>query len=237
MSQYSIAIVDDELLARELLQDFILKFPELELKGVFSNAPEAIDFMANNTLDILLTDIQMPHLSGIEFIKSCNRPNTIIFTTAYSNYALEGFDLNITDYLLKPISFQRFDQAIQRAKEYINLIRSQPISGEKMHMENKEFLTVRADYKLYKINYDSIIYIEGQSEYVKFYTTQKNITAYYALKKLEIELPAHQFIRIHKSYIVSKDFIEAIESDSVVIPGAKLPIGSSYKEQLLKAFL
>lgn len=237
MKTYSIVILDDEHLARELLQDFIQKFPELELKGVFSNPLDAIEFLQNQTLDILLTDIQMPHLSGIEFIKSCNRPNTIIFTTAYSNYALEGFDLNITDYLLKPISFSRFEQAIQRAEQYVNLLKNQQLTEEYTTPVNRSFITIRADHKLYKINYESIIYVEGQSEYVKFYTTTKNITAYYTLKKLEIELPADQFIRIHKSYIVSKNFIESIGSDFVQLQDKKLPIGSIYKEQLIKVFL
>ncbi len=237
MKTYSIVILDDEHLARELLQDFIQKFPELELKGVFANPLDAIDFLQNQTLDILLTDIQMPHLSGIEFIKSCNRPHTIIFTTAYSNYALEGFDLNITDYLLKPISFSRFEQAIQRAEQYINLVKNQASTEELPPPVSRSFITIRADYKLYKINYESIIYIEGQSEYVKFYTTTKNITAYYTLKRLEVELPSDQFIRIHKSYIVSKNFIESIGSDFVQIQEKKLPIGSSYKEQLIKVFL
>jgi DNA-binding LytR/AlgR family response regulator len=237
MKTYSIVILDDEHLARELLQDFIQKFPELEVKGVFSNPLDAIEFLQNQTLDILLTDIQMPHLSGIEFIKSCNRPHTIIFTTAYSDYALEGFDLNITDYLLKPISFSRFEQAIQRAEQYIKLMRNQQADTEHQSSVNREFITIRADHKLYKVNYESIIYIEGQSEYVKFYTTTKNITAYYTLKKLEIELPSNQFIRIHKSYIVSKDFIESIGSEFVQVSDKKLPIGSSYKEQLIKAFL
>ncbi|MDX9892035.1 MAG: LytTR family DNA-binding domain-containing protein [Bacteroidales bacterium] len=236
MKKYSIIIVDDEHLARKLLEDFIVQIPELEIKGIFSSGSEALPYLENNQIDILLTDIQMPHLSGIDFIKRCQRPKTIIFTTAYSDYALDGFDLDITDYLLKPISFPRFQQAIMKSIEYLKLINNKKITDLKVEVPVKDFITIRADYKIYKIKYSQIQYIEGHSEYVKFYTPGKNITAYYTLKKLESELPQNQFIRVHKSYIVSTEMIEAIESEFVIIPGKKIPIGNRYKEVVMKYF-
>lgn len=234
MNQFSVLIVDDEHLARKLLLDFISNIPHLEVVGVFSNANEAIEFLKDHQVDILLTDIQMPNISGIDFIKKCNRPKTVIFTTAYSNYAIDGFDLHINDYLLKPISYPRFEEAIGRAIEQIVLIDSKNQIIPIQSPEKKEFITIRADYKLYKINFSDIKYIEGHSEYVKFYTLQKNIMAHYTLKKLELELPNNQFIRVHKSFIVSMDYVQEIESEFVVLEDKKIPIGHRYKEQLMK---
>ena len=236
MNKYSIIIVDDEHLARKLLQDFISQIPELEIQGIFSSGTDALTFLEEHQIDILLTDIQMPTLSGIDFVKTCKRPHSIIFTTAYSNYAIDGFDLNITDYLLKPISFSRFEQAILKAIEYIKLLKSQNVQETKLNVSSKDFITIRADYKIYKIKYSHIYYIEGHSEYVKFYTKDKNITAYYTLKKLEVELPNDKFLRVHKSYIVATDLIEAIESEFVVIPEKRIPIGLRYKEEVMKYF-
>lgn len=234
MISFSVLIVDDEHLARKLLLDFISNIPHLEVVGVFSNAQEAIEFLKENQVDILLTDIQMPNISGIDFIKKCNRPKTVIFTTAYSNYAIDGFDLHITDYLLKPISYPRFEEAIRRAIEQIGPVDSKNRNTPNQEPEKKDFITIRADYKLYKINFNHIKYIEGHSEYVKFYTLQRNIMAHYTLKKLEFELPDNQFIRVHKSFIVSLDFIQEIESEFVVLEDKKIPIGHRYKEQLLR---
>lgn len=234
MIPFSVIIVDDEHLARKLLLDFISNIPHLEVVGVFSNAQEAIEFLKENQVDILLTDIQMPNISGIDFIKKCNRPKTVIFTTAYSNYAIDGFDLHITDYLLKPISYPRFEEAIRRAIEQIGPVDSKNRNTPNQEPEKKDFITIRADYKLYKINFNHIKYIEGHSEYVKFYTLQRNIMAHYTLKKLEFELPDNQFIRVHKSFIVSLDFIQEIESEFVVLEDKKIPIGHRYKEQLLR---
>lgn len=236
MKKYSIIIVDDEHLARTLLQDFISQIPDLEIKGVFSSGTDALSLLASDQIDIMLTDIQMPTLSGIDFVKQCKRPTTIIFTTAYSNYAIDGFDLNITDYLLKPISFTRFEQAIFKAIEYMKLLKSQHILAPEKQTIQKDYITIRADYKIYKIKYNHILYIEGHSEYVKFYIKDKNITAYYTLKKLEVELPKDQFIRVHKSYIVSTNLIEAIESDFVILPEKKIPIGNRYKMEVMKYF-
>lgn len=236
MTKYSVLIVDDEHLARKLLLGFISNMPHLEVVGAYSNVTDAIVFLRDHQVDILLTDIQMPNISGIDFVRKCNRPETVIFTTAYSNYAVEGFDLNITDYLLKPIPFARFEEAINRAIEHIVLLGAQKQNIVNQVIEKKDFITIRADYKLYKINFHEIKYIEGHSEYVKFYTTQRNIMAYYTLKKLELELPQKQFIRVHKSFIVSLDYIEAIEKDFVLLSDKKIPIGNRYKEQLLKVF-
>ena len=234
MISFSVLIVDDEHLARKLLLDFISNIPHLEVVGVFSNAHEAIEFLKENQVDILLTDIQMPNISGIDFIKKCNRPKTVIFTTAYSNYAIDGFDLHITDYLLKPISYPRFEEAIRIAIEQITTVDSKNHITLNQETDKKDFITIRADYKLYKIKFTNIKYIEGHSEYVKFYTVQRNIMAHYTLKKLEFELPDHQFIRVHKSFIVSLDFIQEIESEFVVLEDKKIPIGHRYKEQLLR---
>ena len=183
----------------------------------------------------------MPDITGMELIQSMQKVPTFIFTTAYSEYALESYDLGAVDYLSKPIGFPRFFQAINKAIEKID--RNNP-AGENSDQESKseavlevkptnDFLTVKADYKIYKINFSDLLFIEGQHEYVTFHTKTRRITALYSLKTLEEQLPSDKFLRIHKSYIVSFHFIEDIEGNTVNVAGNKLSIGGSYKDALL----
>ena len=159
----------------------------------------------------------------------------VVFTTAYSEYALESYELEAVYYLLKPISFASFMKAVNKATELFNLKHATENQVKSSQADTKDFIMVKADYKLYKINFDDLIFIEGQSEYVTFHMVDKKITAYYSLKKLEEELPANRFLRIHKSYIVAQKRIEAIEGNMVVIGKEKLSIGKNYKEVLMQA--
>ncbi len=232
MRKYNVLIVDDEKLARTLLSDYVEKIPQLTLAGTCANVLEAMPELRSKAIDILLTDIEMPDISGVEMVRNLNNIPAIIFTTAYSEYAVESFELNAVDYLLKPISFPRFVQAINKATEKIdaNAIPSTIIKGTDSATDRKTYISIKADYKIYKVNFDDLIYIEGQSEYVTFHTTHRNITAYYALKNLEVELPETRFIRVHKSYIVSIPHIEYIEGNMLVVAGNKIPIGGNYRE-------
>jgi len=237
--KFRVLIVDDELLACKLLSEYVAQFSYLELVGCCTNAVETFTIIQNQHIDILFTDIQMPNISGIELASNLVDIPAIIFTTAYSEYAMEGYEIGVVDYLLKPIAFPRFlqalNKAIQRVEAYRNSIQdssTQPVSSIKT-FENRDYIVIKADSKLYKINYNDLIYVEGQSEYVTFHTTQRNITAYYTLKKLVEQLPKSYFVRIHKSYIVSIRHIDIVENNSVQIGKLRLPIGASFKDEVM----
>lgn len=239
---YNVLIVDDEFLARKLLQGYVSKLSDLNLIGTAQNAAEAFAIVKQQQVDILLLDIHMPDLNGIELARTLGNIPAIIFTTAYSEYALESYEVSAVDYLLKPIAFPRFQAAIEKAIAKIKSLEVADTKTEKAETttpqpetnDKRDFLLVKADYRLYKINYDDLLYIEGQHEYVSFYTKGKRITALYSLKSLEESLPADRFIRVHKSYIVSIDEIQEIEQLSITVAGQKLPIGGSYREALMK---
>ncbi len=235
-----VLIVDDEYHARKLLSEYVSKIPFLELAGTGSNVFEAMDVLRREKIDILLSDIQMPEITGLEFARSLKTSPAVIFTTAYSEYAVESYELDVVDYLLKPIAFPRFLQAINKAIERKGTIIANPpqVNHTELYSEKSEEdnIIVKSGYKLYKINYTDLLYIEGQREYVTFYTTKQRITTLYSLKDLEEELPANMFMRVHKSYIVSIKHIELIDKNILHIAGKKLPVGGSYKEELMKIF-
>ena len=256
---YQVLIVDDEFLARKLLQDYVSKIPELQLAGTAQNAFEAFSFCKEHHVDIVLLDIHMPDLNGIELARTLKSVPSIIFTTAYSEYALESYEVSAVDYLLKPIALPRFMQAIEKAIARLKGLATPSAATEAatpqtsqtlqtlqapqppLHPSsplltpfNPPYLMVKADYKLYKINFDDIHYIEGQHEYVSFYTKDKRVTALYSLKALEDQLPRDKFIRVHKSYIVNIDHISEIEQVSLTVAGHKVPIGGSYRDSLLE---
>ena len=229
--KYRVFIIDDEYLARTLLADYVSKFPQLELVGTSSNAIDAIGNILHQEIDILLTDIQMPGMTGIELVKTIDKIPAVIFTTAYSEYAVEGFELSASDYLLKPVSFSRFTKAINKA---IKIVDIKLKYSKTPPLEVKDYISIKADHRVYKVYFDDLIYVESKSEYVTFNTKNKNITAYYALKNLEIEFPETLFIRVHKSYIVSIKHIEYIEGHHLLVAGNKIPIGGLYRDAVMK---
>lgn len=244
---YQVLIVDDEFLARKLLQGYVQKMPELTIAGTAQNAFEAFSFIKEHHVDILFLDIHMPDLNGIELARTLKDVPAIIFTTAYSEYALESYEVSAVDYLLKPIALPRFIQAVEKAllrlrDTAVSETPAEPAEAPvpaaattpQGNLNGESYLMVKADYRLYKINFDDLLYVEGQHEYVSFYTTSKRITALYSLKALEEQLPPESFVRVHKSYIVSIRHITEIEQLSVTCAGQKLPIGGSYREQLLR---
>ena len=223
-------IIDDEFPARKLLSEYASKIANIKLCGVCDNAVHALELLQNEEVDLIFTDIQMPDLSGMEFIRSLKNPPLIVFTTAHSEYAIDSYELEAVDYLLKPISFPRFVQAVNKVQERIQLLRSKECETK----PEKDYFMVKADYKLYRIDFVNILFVEGQSEYVTFHLKDnKKITAYYALKKLEEELPSRDFMRIHKSYIVSLANIESVEGNLVTIACQKLSIRKNYKDLLM----
>jgi len=227
---YTCLIVDDEQLARQLLEEFVSKVPMLELKGMCKNPLEAMEILKEENIDILFLDIQMPELTGVEFVKTLVHKPAIIFTTAYSEYALEGYQLDILDYLVKPFPFDRFIKAVNKATEFIDLKRN----SSNAKTGDSDYLLLHADHKIYKVNLDDIEYIEGLKEYVSYYTKEKRIIVLQSLKSIEESLPPKRFIRVHRSYIVPIEKIKTLDGNQVQIGGKLIPIGRSYKDDVLK---
>lgn len=222
-------IVDDEQLARALLQKYVEKFTELELVGSFKNPMEALEFLKTNEVDLMLLDIQMPEITGIEMLQTMQNKPMVIFTTAYSEYALDGFNLDVLDYLVKPFPFDRFSKAIQKALEYHHLKTKASISNV-----SKDYLVVKADHRLHKIKFSDIKYIEGLREYVTFHLPEFKIVALESLKKLEEQLPSEDFLRVHKSFIIRKEGVTSAYGNMLEIGTKEIPIGKSYKEVVMK---
>ncbi len=230
------AIVDDEFLARQYLKNYVERISFLDLAGDYDSPLLILEQLKQNSIDILFLDIQMPDISGLDFIKTLNSQPYIILTTAYKEYALEGFELNVVDYLLKPISFDRFLKAVNKVTERIRKEGKLGTGGDDVPVLKDSYMTIRADRKWYKFNYDDLFYVEGQKAYVTFHTKNKKITALFSLKELEDKLPAGMFLRIHKSFIVSIKHIETLEGNMIGICGQKLPVGSSYRSQVDNLF-
>lgn len=225
-------IIDDEPLAVDLLKDFVSKVESLELVNTFNNAIDAISAINKMEVDLIFLDIEMPHFTGIDFIKAIDVKPLIIFTTAYSNYAVEGFDFGAVDYLIKPIPFNRFLKAVVRAQHVFTPV--EPVQSSIPTIiaaeESNNFMFVRAEYENVKINYADILFVEGLKDYVKIYTTDgKYILTLMSLIKLENSLSSKGFSRIHRSYIVNLAHIKSIQKNKVLIVDKRLPISESYK--------
>ena len=225
-----VIIVDDEPLAQEVLETYINKFPTLNLIAKCSNAIEAFEVLDNNNIDLIFLDIQMPQISGIDFLKTLANPPHVIFTTAFSEYAIEGFELNVVDYLLKPISLERFAKAVNKATK---LIQEKTSNIGKTAESSADYIFVKADKKLIKLHFNDIFYIEGLKDYVILHTPQKRIVTLQTMKSLETKLPADIFMRIHRSYIVNLGNISVVEGNTVQINSKIIPIGKNYKDVLL----
>ena len=230
-------IIDDEPLALDVLETYITKMPDLRLVGRCSNAIEANDFLRKNQVDLIFLDIQMPQVTGVEFLKTLTNPPLVIFTTAFSNYAVEGYELNAVDYLLKPISFERFMKAVNKAIERFESKRKDD-GHEETAGEGVEFFFVKADKKLVKVKYDEILYIEGLKDYVIIRLENGRVVTLQTMKSLEDKLPLSRFKRIHRSYIVSLDKIHAVDGTSVDVYEKgqikQLPIGKNYRDEILE---
>ncbi len=226
--------VDDEKLALELLEDNIAKVPFLELTGTCNSAMEAMDQLGKQPVDLLFLDIQMPDLSGIQLLRSLHSRPMVIFTTAFEKYALEGFDLDVIDYLLKPYSFERFMRAVNKARDYIEVRGHGAAAEEREAASAPGFLFVRADYKLYRINLNDILYVEGLKDYVKIYTGDKPILTQTSMKALEEKLPAKDFIRVHRSFIVAFNKIDFVQKHQVTIGRKEIPVSENFREQLFR---
>lgn len=223
-------IIDDEPLAAELLASYAEKVPFLDLQGTFNSATEAIKTIREKKIDLLFLDIQMPELSGLEFARIIGSETRIVFTTAFSQYAIEGYKVNALDYLLKPISFDKFLEVSQKAFDYFESLNKQKA------MKEDRFIFIKSEYKLQKVNFDDILYIEGVKDYVKFYVkgNSKGIMSLMNMKKVEEYLPVPEFMRIHRSYIVHMPDVQLIDRFRIVMGENYLPISESYKDTVQK---
>lgn len=223
-------IVDDEPYARKLLEEFIRKTEELTLVASAKNAMEARAILAKQKVDLLFLDIQMPELTGIDFLKASARPPLVVFTTAYAEYALEGFELDAVDYLLKPFDFNRFLKAVNRITERFQ---NKQTNSSPANATNKEYIFIKDGTRLVKIDLNSILYIKGSREYVTFVTKTSKTMTLMTMKQLEEEL-SEDFVRIHNSFIVRLAAVDSISKDEVMIGREALPIGTTYKKLLLQ---
>lgn len=214
-------IIEDEPLAADVLQDYILQIPYLDLRAICSDAIFALEVLQKEKIDLIFLDIHLPGLKGLEFLKSLINPPAVILTTAYHEYALQSYELNVVDYLLKPIAFERFVTAVNKVK---NLAIS--------HSPNRDTITIQSDKKRVIVTLSEIMYIESQKEYLKIQTSTEAFITKYGLSKIESELDAHRFMRIHRSFIVSLSKIKAFNAHEIDIGGKTLPIGANYKKSV-----
>lgn len=221
--------IDDEPLALRLVSDYIEKTPFLELFGAFDNPLDAIDFLSTQAVDLIFVDIQMPDLTGIEFARTLDNAPKLIFTTAYEKYALEGFKLNAIDYLLKPFSYEEFLKAAQKARKQAEL----EISALPSIEANNQFLFLKSEYKIRRINFNDILYIEGLKDYIKVYTRgeDKPVLSLNSMKSLEQKLPESRFMRVHRSFIVNLDRIDTIERSRIIFGKTYIPVSDQYKDK------
>lgn len=220
-------IVDDEQLARDVLEMYVEKNPDLQLVGICKNAREALNTIEHQTVDVMFLDIQMPDVSGMNLVKSLKNPPLIVFTTAYDDYALEGYEVSAIDYLLKPISPERFDKAVEKVKIVLGL---------QQNASDEDYMFVRADYQDVKVKFSDIQYVEGLKDYVKIVLPEKKIITLMNIKGILEKLPDDRFVRVHKSYIVALDKIQSAKGRSLVIAEKEIPIGLTFQEEFKKRF-
>lgn len=228
MKKMRCIIVDDEPVARKILREFTDQVPFLELAGEFENVAKTRAFLHGEQVDIMFLDIEMPKMSGLDYLKRSTVDPLVILTTAFPEYALEGYELDIIDYLLKPIAFNRFLKAVQKAREYNDLRLGTPVAAL------PSYLFVRSEKRIEKIELKDILYIESFGNYVNIHTETKKIVAYLTLKGLESQLPANEFIKIHQSFLVSFSRISAIEGNQVIIHNKSLPISRNYRDGVMQ---
>ncbi len=235
-------VVDDEPLAIDILKDYISKTPFLQLVNTYRNPIEALQAVQSGDIDLVFLDVQMPELTGIQFLKIANGKCKVILTTAYQEYALEGFELNVVDYLLKPIAFDRFYRAAQKAQELLGL--SQALPNGNLHSAlpeiaakpsiGNDFIFVKTEHKIQKIYLNDILYIEGLKDYISIFTKSERVITLQSMKKMEETLPGYHFIRVHKSYIIALDKIESIERSRISIADKLIPVGDTYRDDFFK---
>jgi len=227
----SCIIVDDEAIAREVIATHLSKINTIKIVAQCKNAIEAFNYISNNKIDLVFLDINMPEISGIAFAKSINKSIKIIFTTAYRDYAVEGFDLQAVDYLLKPIAFERLLKAVNRYFEVVS--QSDATKTKTVTTETNDFIFVRSNRRMLKVDFDAILYIESYSDYIKIHLPKSVIVTRETISSIEAKLPKKQFLRIHRSYIICVSKIQSFTNEHVIINNVTLTISRTYKKEVL----
>ena len=227
-------VVDDEPLALDILTDYIEKVPFLKLVTATTSAFEALAIAQKDEVDLIFLDVQMPELTGIQFLKVLNGKCCVILTTAYSKYALDGYELDVADYLLKPIAFDRFYKSVLKVQNTLQQANPPAAAAKTIDNGINSFIFVKTEHKIQKIYLDDILYIEGLKDYISIFTKTERIITLQHMKKMEENLPAGRFIRVHKSYIISLDKIESIERSRIQIGDKIIPVGDTYRDNFFK---
>lgn len=223
-------IVEDETLAQQVLQSYLQEIDKLELVAICNNAPEAIEILNKQEIDLMFLDIQLPGMTGLNFLRSLTNPPLVVITTAYSEYAVESYEFNIIDYLLKPVSFERFCKAIDKVVD--GRLFTQP--EKEIDSLTADHIFVKSNSKFFKVNFSEIIYIEGMKDYLKIHTGEYRLVTLQTMNEMEKILPPKKFIRVHKSYIIAIAHIKSIYGNSIEMAGQTIPIGANYKEKVLQ---
>ncbi len=223
-------LVDDEYLALKLLENYLEQVPDIEVLAAVKSSMKALEVLGSQPVDLLFLDVQMPALSGNNLLKTLRNPPVTIFTTAYAEFAPEAFDLDAVDYLLKPFSFERFLQAVNKAREQIRWRRRRPSDPP---TPTSNHLTVKVDGKMLRLSYDDILFIEGLKEYVRFVCRSGRYVSLWSMKNLEAALPSERFVRVHKSFIVNAEKVCALEGNRLEIEGHKVPVSRQKREEVV----
>lgn len=225
-------IVDDEVVAREILESHVAKIPSIELVGSSKNAMEAFQLINSKNIDLIFLDINMPEISGLSFARSINKNIKVIFTTAYREYAVEGFDLQAVDYLLKPISFERFEMAVKKCFSTAGSSIEAPMVSA--IPEQSDFIFVKSDRKMIKVAFSEIFYIESLGDYIKIFTDSACIVSRETISNMEVKLPVNHFMRIHRSFVIAISRIDSYTHEHITILNKSLPISRSYKKEVIQ---
>lgn len=223
--------LDDEPLALDIIEAYVKKHPELNLIARCNNAEEASKVLNSQHIDLMFLDIQMPGVTGLNFVRSLKNKPLFMFTTAYSEYAIDGFELDAIDYLLKPIAYDRFEKAIEKAKEYYTIKNNSGLTES--DLEN-DFIFVKANQQLIKLAYGEILYVEAFADYVKIFLNDRKIVTLQTMKKMEAKLPSDIFSRVHRSFIVNRKAVQSFSSSVCEVNGEKIPVGKNYKNDFIK---
>lgn len=222
--------VDDEPLALDIIESYVNKHPDLKLIARCNNAAEASEVLKTHKVDLMFLDIQMPEISGLNFIRSLEHKPLFMFTTAYPDFALEGFELDAIDYLLKPIAYDRFEKGVEKAKEYFSIKNDAEVA--ETDLEN-EHIFVKANQKLIKLAYNDIYYVEAFADYVKIFLADRKIVTLQTMKNMEKKLPGELFSRVHRSFIVNRRHVESFSTSFCEVNGTRIPIGKNYKDDFV----
>lgn len=223
--------LDDEPLALDIIEAYVKKHPELNLIARCNNADEASKVLNSQHIDLMFLDIQMPGVTGLNFVRSLKNKPLFMFTTAYSEYAIDGFELDAIDYLLKPIAYDRFEKAIEKAKEYYTIKNNSGLTES--DLEN-DFIFVKANQQLIKLAYGEILYVEAFADYVKIFLNDRKIVTLQTMKKMEAKLPSDIFSRVHRSFIVNRKAVQSFSTSVCEVNGEKIPVGKNYKNDFIK---